>query len=62
MKHPTTYSVGDVVLVRGRITRKVEEVNNKPMYRLNMLGIGIDIDTNEGGIAGTTTDIPNDEE
>lgn len=54
----STYEVGDIVLIRGRITRKTEDATTKPVYKLNLVGISIDIDVHETSIAGTTTDIP----
>ena len=56
------YSVGDVVLVRGRITRRTDDATQKTIYRINLLGIGMDCDTNEVSIAGITTDIPNSQD
>ena len=50
------YKVGETILVKGKITRKTEEMGQKPLYRVNMC-CGSTLDLPEEEVAGTMMNI-----
>jgi hypothetical protein len=53
-----TYSIGETVLVKGRIIRKTESEGNTPFYRLSMCtSNGENLEVPESDIAGSMMNI-----
>ncbi len=52
------YNMGEMILVRGKVTRRIEEEGNVPMYRVKLnVGGGTSIDVLESDVAGSVMNI-----